>query len=184
MSRSWPSHLLTLEEWDALPEYPEFKVELAEGVLVMSPKPWPGHQRAGYVLMKRIESQIPSDLMTLYDVDVLLSDPPPTVREPDVMIMRTERFDPRGRITAVDVQLVAEILSDGSRRIDRVLKYSEYAEAGIPQYWIVDPDQPASLLAYVLVDGSYELAGEYSGTSVVDVAGHPVTIDLGDLIDR
>jgi Uma2 family endonuclease len=63
-------------------------------------------------------------------------------------------------------------------------KFSEYAEAGIPQYWILDLDEPTSLLAYVLVDGSYELSGEHTGAVTLDVAGHRVEIDLPALPRR
>ena len=42
----------------------------------------------------------------------------------------------------------------------------------------------AILLAYVLVDGNYELSGEYTGAAALDVAGHPVSIDLPALTRR
>lgn len=58
--------------------------------------------------------------------------------------------------------------------MDRVLKFSEYADAGIPRYWIVDVGTPCTLLAYALVDGNYEHTGQVELT----VAGHPVSIDL------
>ena len=48
--------------------------------------------------------------------------------------------------------LVVEVLSPGSARIDRLLKFSRYAEGGIAQYWIVDPRVP-SIQVYDLVDG-------------------------------
>lgn len=47
MTLSWPSHLLTLAEWEHLPEDEALRLELVEGVLVMSPRPHPWHQRAG-----------------------------------------------------------------------------------------------------------------------------------------
>ena len=37
-----------------------------------------------------------------------------------------------------DVLLVVEIISPGSEGVDTVTKRSEYAAAGIPQYWVVD----------------------------------------------
>jgi putative restriction endonuclease len=41
------------------------------------------------------------------------------------------------------LELLMEIVSPGkdSRKRDLVDKRSEYAEAGIPEYWIVDPEQ-------------------------------------------
>lgn len=50
--------------------------------------------------------------------------------------------------------------------------------AGIPRYWIIDIDGPVTLTSYVLVDGTYELAGEFTGTAVLEAAGHPITLDL------
>ena len=65
-----------------------------------------------------------------------------------------------------------------------MLKFSEYADAGIPQYWIVDLDPPTTLLAYALVDGNYELSGEHTGRVELAVGRHPVTIDLDALTRR
>jgi hypothetical protein len=45
-------------------------------------------------------------------------------------------------------------------------------------------DQPTTLLAYTLVNGHYELSGEHTGTVTLEVAGHPVTLDLDALTTR
>ncbi|WP_308431690.1 Uma2 family endonuclease [Amycolatopsis acidiphila] len=52
-----------------------------------------------------------------------------------------------GLIKAADVLIVVEIVSPGSHRMDTVVKHGEYADAGIPYYWIVDLDEPLSLVA-------------------------------------
>ncbi len=87
-------------------------------------------------------------------------------------------------VTTSDILVAVEILSEGTRRVDRIMKFSEYADAGIPQYWIVDLGSPTTLLAYVLVDGHYELSGEHTGTATLDVAGHPITLGLDALTTR
>jgi Uma2 family endonuclease len=176
---SWPNHPLTLEEWEALPEDSAMRLELAEGMLVMCPAPSPRHQKARTRLGTLLDDQLPDTLTGLLDVEVLITLVPLTIRAPDVLVTRTALFETNPpRYPAADVFLAVEILSTGTRRVDRVLKFSEYAEAGIPQYWIVDLDDPTSLLAYVLVDGNYELSGEHTGTVALDGAGHPVSIDL------
>ena len=43
---------------------------------------------------------------------------------------------------AAEVVLAIEIISPGSRNVDRHLKAFEYADAGIPHYWLVDLDPP------------------------------------------
>jgi Uma2 family endonuclease len=181
----WPDHLLTIEEWDALPETDGVRLELVEGVIAVSPAPRFWHLRAGSRLSHRLDDQLPADLVAVTEGEVVLVHQPLTVRRPDVLVTRTELYEPNpARVTAADVLLAVEVLSDGTRRVDRVLKFSEYAETGIPQYWIIDLGTPVSLLAYVLVDGTYELSGEHTGAVALDVAGHRVAIDLPALIRR
>ncbi|GAA1173417.1 Uma2 family endonuclease [Pseudonocardia alaniniphila] len=185
MTLSWPNHLLTLEEWEALPESEGVRLELAEGLVVMSPKPLFFHQRAAMRLGYRLDEQLPQELTALTEVEVVVSVRPATVRVPDIIVTRSqvvERNPPR--LSADDLLLAVEVLSDGTRRVDRVLKFSEYAEARIPQYWIIDLGQPHSLTAYVLVDGDYELSGEHTGIADLDVSGHCVTVDLAALTQR
>jgi Uma2 family endonuclease len=45
------------------------------------------------------------------------------------------------------VVVAVEIASPTSQRTDRIAKRKDYADAGIPHYWIVDLDEPVSLLA-------------------------------------
>ena len=131
------------------------------------------------------DDQLPDHLTGLTDVEVLIALDPLTIRAPDVLVTHTDLFETNPpRYPAADVLLAVEILSTGTRRVDRVLKFVEYAEADIPQYWILDLDDPTSLLAYLLVDGNYELSGEHTGAATLDVGGHPVSIDLPALTRR
>ena len=62
--------------------------------------------------------------------------------------------------------LAVEVISPGTRRIERVMKRSEYADAGITHYWIVDLDGPR-LTELTLTDGQYtgsEHIGEFTTT--------------------
>lgn len=185
MTLSWPHRLLSLQEWEELPETGDARLELAEGVVVLAPLPLPWHQKACMRLGYRLDEQLPRELTSVTEVEVLVLDRPPTVRVPDVVATRTDVYATNpARLVAADVLLAVEVLSDGTRRVDRVLKPSECADAGIPQYWLVDLGSPTSLLAHVLVEGRYEVSGEHTGTAALDVAGHPVTVDLDTLTVR
>ncbi len=108
-----------------------------------------------------------------------------TIRAPDVVVTRSVVVESHpARLPACELELAIEVLSDGTRRVDRVMKFSEYAEAGIPRYWMIDLRAPATLVAYVLVDGHYELSGEYTGMATLEVAGHIVALDLDTLPTR
>jgi Uma2 family endonuclease len=54
-----PRELMTLAEWDALPEDNSAHYELQEGVLVVSPKPARRHQLAVTRLASQMERQLP-----------------------------------------------------------------------------------------------------------------------------
>ncbi|MGH3902748.1 MAG: Uma2 family endonuclease [Pseudonocardiaceae bacterium] len=60
------------------------------------------------------------------------------------------------RLEAADVLAAVEIISPGTGTTHRVTKRYEYADAGIPHYWLVDLDEPVTLTAYTLVDRNYE----------------------------
>ncbi|MGY1944924.1 Uma2 family endonuclease [Nocardia asiatica] len=180
---NWPDHLLTLEDWIALPEDSSRNYELVEGVLVVSPKPVSQHQRAVLRLGAQLEPQLPSTLGVLADTEVLIdAGPLPTVRVPDILVVPEAGIEANlPRYAAADVLLAVEVLSPGSRRTDRVTKFFEYAEAGIEYYWLIDLDKPTSLAAYHLIDRDYELVAEQAGTVTLDIAGTPITVDLAAL---
>ncbi|UGT70487.1 Uma2 family endonuclease [Nocardia gipuzkoensis] len=180
---TWPDHLLTLEDWIALPEDSSRSYELVEGVLVVSPKPVSQHQRAILRLGAQLEPQLPGTHGVLADTEVLIDEGPlPTIRVPDILVVPEAGIQANlPRFNAADVLLAVEILSPGSRRTDRVTKFFEYAEAGIEYYWLIDLDKPTSLAAYHLIGPDYELVAEQSGTVTLDIAGIPITIDLATL---
>jgi Uma2 family endonuclease len=63
-----------------------------------------------------------------------------------------------------------------------VLKRSKYQDAGIPSYWIVDPDGPA-VIAYELRDGAYVEAGSVRGDETLRLdRPFPVSITPSTLI--
>jgi Uma2 family endonuclease len=132
-----------------------------------------------------VDGQLPGQLTAVAAVEIVVSDSPPTVRIPDVVVTGNDLAERNlPRVAAADTLLAVEILSDGTRRVDRVLRFSEYADAGIPQYWTIDLGTPTTLLAYTLIDGDYQLSGEHTGRVELPVAGHPVMIDLDALTRR
>jgi Uma2 family endonuclease len=187
----WPTQLYTVGEYAALGET-EFRTELQEGSIVMSPSPARRHSLALVELIKQIDSQLPDGLEVLIEIDVDLALVPPahpgTVRRPDLIVGDGAAFeqaeDDGELMRASDVLLVVEFVSPGSRRMDYKVKRAEYADAGIPHYWIIDLDKPISLLACELADASgYIDAGEVTGTFTT-TQPFSVTIDLASLVRR
>jgi Uma2 family endonuclease len=181
----WAGRPLKLEEWEEMPEEEQVRLELVEGLLSIMPRPLGLHQRAAMRLGYRVDEQLPADLAAVIEVEVVITDEPLTIRVPDVLVTRSSLIENNAaRLAAADVLLVVEVLSDGSRKVDPILKFAEYAEAQIPQYWIIDVDAPPSLRAFTLVGDAYELSGEFTIAVTLDVAGHPVTVDPAALTRR
>jgi Uma2 family endonuclease len=94
-----------------------------------------------------------------------------TVVQPDLMVVcDPNKVDRRGIHGAPD--LVVEILSDSTRRVDRLVKYQLYQRAGVPEYWIVDP-AGKTVAVHRLQDGQYGspdlyLAGDTVPVSVLE----------------
>jgi Uma2 family endonuclease len=61
--------------------------------------------------------------------------------------------------------LVVEVLSPGSATVDLTLKRRLYEEAGIPAYWLVEPEHPA-LTVLQLVAGRFEEVAAVAGGEV------------------
>ena len=80
------------------------------------------------------------------------------VREPDIMFVRTEHLD---RLTdqclngACDIAI--EVISPDSRTRDRRDKFSEYAQAGVSEYWMIDESRKWAQFYSLDADGVYVL---------------------------
>lgn len=175
--------LITLAEWQALPEDPEHSYELVEGVIRVVPRPMIQHQRIIWALTTLLNAKMPRHLFALPEVEATIDDQDPaTVRVPDIVVTQTEIAEANPvRLHAADVGLVVEVHSPGTRRIDRVLKVAEYAQAGIPSYWLVDCDRAPSVTVLSLRGDHYEEVASTSGTLTVEHPA-PLQIEVADLI--
>ena len=183
-------HLLTIEEYAALGETEHGYTELIEGRLIMSPSPVPDHNNAALELAVALRPRLPEDFEVQMDVDVdlqlALSDEPGSSRRPDlIVVQRDARKRVRsegGMIHASEVLLTVEIVSPSSKRIDHVHKRNDYADAGIPNYWIVDIDDPISLTACRLTEQfGYQNDQTVTGTFRTELP-FPVEINLDRLV--
>ncbi|UOZ08056.1 Uma2 family endonuclease [Amycolatopsis sp. WQ 127309] len=191
-ARRWgiPDHLLTIEEYAALGETDSGFTELVEGRVVMSPSPIPDHNDALLELAQQVIPQLPDHLKVLLDTDVDLGlaprGRPGHSRRPDLMVVERTALirvrKMRGMLRAEEVAVVVEIVSPGSRRTDYQVKHDEYADAGIPHYWIVDITEPVSLVAcHQAGEFGYMDAAAVTGTFATDVP-FPVKLDLDALL--
>ena len=101
--------------------------------------------------------------------------------EPDLLVARSEDFGPQ-RIERAPL-LVVEVSSPGTRRIDRGTKRLAFEAAGVPIYWLVDPDEP-SLTVLHLEGGTYVEHAHVTGDEAYDATQpFPLTVVPSRLTD-
>lgn len=182
-------HPLTAREYAALPEDDGVRYELAEGWLMMSPRPVPRHQRGIRELVRLLVPQLPDhEVLPEVDIDLELapSDAPGTVRVPDLVVVTRNayrRVDGDGTLLrASEVVLAVEFFSPGSTRIDTVVKHHEYADAGIGHYWMIDlHDGPSLVACHLAGEFGYQDAEPRRGV-VATTEPFAVQVDLDALL--
>lgn len=133
------------------------RVELLRGwVTRMSPAPNMYHQTVAANLYTRIGAQLARPCRFFpapFDVRLQRSDGRESVVQPDLCVVCDEtRLTQQGCDGAPD--WVIEILSRGNTKRDTRDKYSIYEEAGVREYWIVDPTH-GSIERYLLEGERY-----------------------------
>ena len=141
------------------------RVELIKGkVMAMSPAPNRYHQKVSGNLYGKLFNSFDNHPCDLYSApfDVRLLDKKKsttdkevyTVVQPDLcVICDKSKLDDRGAFGAPD--LVVEILSPGNSKKEMGVKFDLYEEAGVKEYWIVEPNQKM-VIVYRLVKGRYQ----------------------------
>ena len=92
-------------------------------------------------------------------------------RAPDVAFVRTERLERlRDQFLDGPADLVVEVISPGTERIDRRVKFAEYQAGGVPEYWILDPHTETAEFYVLDHSGAYQSIatpdGEFASTVV------------------
>jgi Uma2 family endonuclease len=131
---------LTYDDLLAMPD-DGLRHEIIDGVLYVSPSPATPHQFTVGKLHQAIANHLdehPVGEVYLAPFDVVFTKY--DVVEPDLLFIRAERLSvltDRNVTGAPD--LVIEVLSPGTRRVDLTLKRDLFEREGVREYWIVDP---------------------------------------------
>lgn len=137
----------------------EQRYEIIDGELLLTPAPRVSHQSISRELSVRMAQFVAERGLgeVLYaPVDVVLGED--QVVQPDILFVSKQNsgvIHERGIVGAPD--LVVEILSPSSLRLDRHRKRALYERAGVREYWIVDPANRA-IEVFALGPDGYELA--------------------------
>ncbi|MGN1378055.1 MAG: Uma2 family endonuclease [Dorea sp.] len=163
----------TIRDIEALPE--NERAELIDGKMYWMATPTTTHQRIlnflNYEFYRYVKEKQGDCEVFISPFAVYLNETS-TYVEPDlVVVCDRDRIDEKGCHGGPD--LVIEIVSESSRRLDYVIKLFKYRMYGVREYWVVDP----AMNRVQVYDLAKDNLREYTLTDQV-----PVGIYRGELV--
>ncbi|WP_127504579.1 Uma2 family endonuclease [Actinoplanes solisilvae] len=150
------------------------RYEIVDGCLHVSPPEPESHETLVRAVVTTLRSAAPPGWWVCDRLGVELAG---SNLVPDVTVLRPRSS---GAIWCdpADVALVVEIETAATRRFDRLLKPSLYAENGIPSYWRVEPGRLSPMLrTYELGAARYRAVHSIEGAEPVKLdAPYPVRV--------
>ncbi|MGW6448150.1 Uma2 family endonuclease [Lentzea sp. NPDC055074] len=165
----------TLEDVLALPEEHSQRIELVDGMLLVSPLGSYRHQRLVGRVFAALDRACPDEVEATVELNVALSTGRLLI--PDFTVVKPCDADITFPVS--NLVIVGEVLSKSTRMNDLVLKRQVYAEASVPYYLIIDPmKKVVEATLFELEEGKYvELARSEAGVLTFE-RPFPVTIEL------
>ncbi|MBR2188253.1 MAG: Uma2 family endonuclease [Eubacterium sp.] len=141
----------TVEDYYKIPD--EHRVELIDGYFYDMASPSWTHQGILTHLLVQIyhciEKSGRSCMVFQAPLDVQLDCDNRTMVQPDLLVIcnRDEHLEGHRTVWGAP-DFVVEVLSKSSRLHDRVRKYRKYQQAGVREYWIIDPEKKEVLVTW------------------------------------
>jgi Uma2 family endonuclease len=164
---------LTYEDLQEMPDDGQ-RYEVVGGELIVNPAPRREHQEVVANLDWNLQTflrQSGAGRAYTHPVDVHLGRH--DVVQPDLIVIGAAHLDIY-RVEGVVEEapdLIVEVISPSSRRIDRIQKMALYARSGVPEYWIADPERRL-LEIHVLAGEEYRLV-EPASDGLLDLRALP-----------
>lgn len=172
----------TAKDRDSLPE--EVHTELIDGVIYDMASPKYTHQIIVTELLTQINAQIEKcgkDCLAFSaPTDVWLTKDDRNIFQPDIFVICDDRMLEEGGYITGAPPFIVEVLSPSTRSGDLLLKAYKYHEAGVREYWIVDPDEKR-ILVYNYdrdPDGTVNTAFSFLEDVPVGISGGKCSINL------
>jgi Uma2 family endonuclease len=149
------------------------RYELIEGELIeLPPESEPNTAIATFILVQLMTTGVPLRLLKLYQCEIQVRAFQPQDaqnRYPDLAVIREEHLAlTQKRLTlTLDMpppRLVVEVVSPGTAAAERDYgrKRVQYANIGIPEYWIINP-QSQTVTVLALAQDTYVELGQFMG---------------------
>jgi len=154
-------------------------IEFTDGFIEVLPMPAVKHQAILRYLFRLLDALMLQTGGTVFFAPLRVQVREGKFREPDLLLFRDANDPRRQNRFWLGADLVMEIVSPDNPERDLVDKVADYAEAGIPEYWIVDPE--AQTITVLKLEGdayvphSVFARGQQATSALLD--GFSVSVD-------
>jgi Uma2 family endonuclease len=175
--------LWTAEQYLRLTDTSRMLIEFTDGTLEVLPVPTDRHQAILQFLLFQLYAFLQPRGGVVRVAALRLQLREQKFREPDLLALRDTNDPRRQNDYWRGADLVIEIVSPDNPERDTVVKRADYAEAGIPEYWIVQPeDELVTVLR--LADGVYVPHGVFRrGDTLTSALLPDLTLDVTPIFD-
>lgn len=172
----------TLDDYYQIPD--DQRVELIDGVFYDMAAPTSIHQIiAGHFhaqLLNYVRSKKGKCMPMISPLDVQLNCDNRTMVQPDVVVV-CDRDKIIKRCVYGAPDLVVEVLSPFTRKKDMTLKMHKYADAGVKEYWLIDPDKQ-TIIVYDFANDVYSIYG-FDSIIPVGIWNGDCQIDFNEIFE-
>ena len=169
----------TLDDYYAIPD--ERRVELIDGVIYDMGAPAVIHQKILgelYLLFREcMDAHEGACEVYLSPCDVQLDRDIYTMVQPDLLVICRE-YDLGAKAFEGAPDLTVEILSPSTRSKDMLLKLYKYQNAGVKEYWIIDPDHETVLVYNFQEESLYPEKYDFDSVIPIHISGGSCSIDF------
>ncbi|MBM4763583.1 Uma2 family endonuclease [Bacillus sp. B15-48] len=169
-----PQERSSLSYYEYLKLGEDVQYEVIDGqVYNMSPSPNVKHQSIEMDLSTEFNLYLrEKSCRVLAEIDVCLSGEKDMSQthewvKPDIIIVCDKNKIHENRIVGAP-DLIVEILSKSTAKIDKMIKFNRYENAGVKEYWIVDPAHEV-IDVYKLENERYVQSGTYTKEESISV---------------
>ena len=171
------------EEYLVLTDHRSRLVEYTDGFLEPLPMPTDKHQSVLQFLFLAFLHYLQPRAGKVHFSPLRLRIRPGKYREPDLLLLLSATDPRRQNRFWLGADLALEVVSEEKPERDLVDKRGDYAEGGVPEYWIVNP-LSETITVLRLSGQAYEEAGIYRrGESAASVVLAGFSVDVSAVFD-
>lgn len=174
----------TLEDYYQYPD--DIRMELIDGVIYDMTSPTSAHQIiSGFIHSKMLQHVLNNGgkcLPMIAPIDVQLDCDDRTMVEPDVLIV-CDRDKVIDRCVYGAPDFIIEVLSKSTKKKDSVIKLNKYLNAGVREYWMIDPDKK-KVIVYDFAHDEYPIIYGFDAKVPVGIWNGNLEIDFAEVYDH